>query len=150
MNHCLHDFLHLDCERPHALDGFHARLAATCALHNVCIWLNRQLGRPNLAFAELIDWYTPSGLELGPLPRPSGLSRLPPKTDGDGSPELRGVMPESAKRRALEAIEKLPEDASIEEVMERLYFVSKVERGLQQADAGQVVSHAEAKRRLSP
>ena len=59
-------------------------------------------------------------------------------------------MPESAKRRALEAIEKLPEDASIEEVMERLYFVSKVERGLQQADAGQVVSHAEAKRRLSP
>lgn len=56
VNHCLHDFLRLDSERPHALDGFQARLAATCALHNVCIWLNRQLRRPHLAFAELIDW----------------------------------------------------------------------------------------------
>lgn len=56
VNHCLHDFLRLDSERPHALDGFQARLAATCALHNLCIWFNRQLGRPNLAFAELIDW----------------------------------------------------------------------------------------------
>ena len=57
-------------------------------------------------------------------------------------------MTATAKQRALEAIEKLPEDASLEEVMERLYFLSKVERGLQQADAGQVVSHEEAKRRL--
>ena len=56
VNHCLHDFLRLSCERPHALDGFQARLAATCALHNVCIWLNRQLGRPSLAFAELVAW----------------------------------------------------------------------------------------------
>lgn len=56
VNHCLHDFLRLDSERPHALDGFQARLAATCALHNFCVWFNRQLGRPHLAFAELIDW----------------------------------------------------------------------------------------------
>ncbi len=46
----------LDRERPHALSGFHARLAATVALHNFCIWLNRQLGRPNLAFADLVAW----------------------------------------------------------------------------------------------
>lgn len=56
VNHCLHNVFRLDSERPHALDGFQARLAATCALHNFCIWLNRQLGRPSLAFAELIDW----------------------------------------------------------------------------------------------
>jgi len=43
-------------ERPHQLLGFRARLAATVALHNFCIWLNRQLGRPWLAFADLIDW----------------------------------------------------------------------------------------------
>lgn len=43
-------------ERPHALDGIFARLAAMLALHNFCIWLNRMLGRPNLAFADLIDW----------------------------------------------------------------------------------------------
>ena len=46
----------LEQERPHALEGFQARLAASMALHNFCIWLNRQLGRPNLAFADLIDW----------------------------------------------------------------------------------------------
>jgi hypothetical protein len=43
-------------ERPHALDGFQARLAAKVALHNFCIWLNGQLGRDPLAFAELLDW----------------------------------------------------------------------------------------------
>lgn len=46
----------LDEERPHTLDGFLARFAAVAALHNACIWLNRQLGREPLAFAELIDW----------------------------------------------------------------------------------------------
>jgi hypothetical protein len=56
VNHCLHNVFRLDSERPHALEGFRARLAATCALHNFCIWLNRQLGRSSLAFAELIDW----------------------------------------------------------------------------------------------
>ncbi len=46
----------LDRERPHELDGFQARLAAKVGLHNFCIWLNQQLGRPLLAFAELVDW----------------------------------------------------------------------------------------------
>jgi hypothetical protein len=57
-------------------------------------------------------------------------------------------MPGTAKQRALDVIEKLPENVSFEEVMERLYFVSKVERGLEQEAAGQSVSHEEAKRRL--
>ena len=43
-------------ERPHTLGGFAARLAARMALHNFCLWLNRQSGRPSLAFADLIDW----------------------------------------------------------------------------------------------
>ncbi len=43
-------------DRPHALSGFRARLAAKMALHNFCIWLNRKLGRADLAFAGLIDW----------------------------------------------------------------------------------------------
>jgi DDE family transposase len=46
----------LDRERPHDLTGLQARLTAKAALHNFCIWLNRQLGRPNLAFADLVDW----------------------------------------------------------------------------------------------
>jgi hypothetical protein len=46
----------LDRERPHELSGFQARLAAKMALHNFCIWLNEQCGRPRLAFADLVDW----------------------------------------------------------------------------------------------
>jgi len=46
----------LDRERPHDLSGFQARLAAKMALHNFCIWLNAQLGRPQLAFAALVNW----------------------------------------------------------------------------------------------
>ena len=46
----------LERERPHHLQGFRARLAASVALHNFCIWLNVQLGRPKLAFAGLLDW----------------------------------------------------------------------------------------------
>jgi hypothetical protein len=46
----------LDRERPHDLSGFQARLAAKIALHNFCIWFNEQLGRPRLAFTDLVDW----------------------------------------------------------------------------------------------
>jgi hypothetical protein len=46
----------LDRDRPHSLDGFAARLAAKVALHNACCWLNRLLGRPTLAFADLLGW----------------------------------------------------------------------------------------------
>ena len=46
----------LDRERPHHLVGFSARLAAKVSLHNFCHWLNRSLGRPPLAFADLLGW----------------------------------------------------------------------------------------------
>jgi Transposase DDE domain len=46
----------LDDERPHTLDGFLARFAALAALHNACICINRALGRPDLAFADLVQW----------------------------------------------------------------------------------------------
>ena len=46
----------LDRERPHALDGRQARLAAAVGLHNVSCWLNRRVGRGLLQTADLIDW----------------------------------------------------------------------------------------------
>ena len=52
----LHHAFALDRERPHQLDGFQTRLAAKVALHNFCIWLNRQGGRPSLAFVDLLGW----------------------------------------------------------------------------------------------
>jgi len=54
----------------------------------------------------------------------------------------------SAKQRALEAVRALPDDATLEDVMERLYFLAKVERGLEQADAGETIPHEEVKKRL--
>lgn len=48
--------LRLEHDRPHTLAGFGARLAAKLALHNVCIWGNRQHGQPDLATADFIAW----------------------------------------------------------------------------------------------
>ena len=52
------------------------------------------------------------------------------------------------KDRVIEAVRDLPDDATVEDAMERLYFLAKIEKGLRQADEGQTVSHEEAKRRL--
>ena len=41
----------------------------------------------------------------------------------------------------------LPDDATVEDAMERLYFLSKVERGLEQSD-GETISHEEIKSRF--
>lgn len=48
----------------------------------------------------------------------------------------------------LKAVQDLPEDASFEEVMERLHFLAKVEKGIEQADAGQTLSHSEVKEKM--
>ncbi len=52
------------------------------------------------------------------------------------------------KERVLDAVRDLPEDTTVEEAMERLYFLAKIEEGLRQADADQTVSHEEAKQRI--
>jgi predicted transcriptional regulator len=53
-----------------------------------------------------------------------------------------------AKKRALAAIERLPADASIEDAIERLVFLAKIERGLTEVENGKGIPHREAKRRL--
>lgn len=58
--------------------------------------------------------------------------------------------PQSVKQRVLEAVATLPADATIEDVMERLYFLAKIQRGLDQAEAGDTLTHEEAKERLLP
>ncbi len=54
----------------------------------------------------------------------------------------------TAKQLVIEAAEQLPPEATIEDAMERLYFLAKIERGLAQADAGETVTHDEARGRL--
>ena len=56
--------------------------------------------------------------------------------------------PTSVKEKVLQVVAALPPDATIEDVIERLYFLAKVERGLVAADRGDVVPHEEARRRL--
>ncbi len=56
VNDRLLDTFGLEHERPHAIEGVRARLAAKAGLHNFCLWLNIQLGRSPLAVADLIDW----------------------------------------------------------------------------------------------
>ena len=53
------------------------------------------------------------------------------------------------KEHVLKAIQELPDDATVEDAIDRLYFLYKVERGIAQADAGQKVSKEEARRRMA-
>jgi predicted transcriptional regulator len=55
----------------------------------------------------------------------------------------------TTKEKLIKVVQDLPDDASIEEVMERLLFVAKVEKGLQQADKGQTLSHDDIKEKMS-
>ena len=54
----------------------------------------------------------------------------------------------ATKQRILDALSDLAEDASIEDAIERLYFLAKAEKGLAQLNAGQSLDHDEVKRRL--
>lgn len=53
------------------------------------------------------------------------------------------------KEQVLKAIQELPQDATLEDAMERLYLLYKVERGIKQADVGQKISQEEAKKRMN-
>ncbi|MCL6446806.1 MAG: hypothetical protein K6U04_01425 [Armatimonadetes bacterium] len=53
------------------------------------------------------------------------------------------------KEKIVQVVKELPDDATIEEAMERLYLLYKIQRGLEQADAGQKVSAEEARIRLA-
>ncbi len=54
-----------------------------------------------------------------------------------------------AKQQMLKAIEELPDDANIEDALERLYLLYKVDRGIKQADAGELISQEEARQRMA-
>ncbi len=53
------------------------------------------------------------------------------------------------KEKIIQAVQDLPDNASIEDAMERLLFLGKIEKGLQQADAGKTISHAQVKEKMA-
>jgi hypothetical protein len=52
------------------------------------------------------------------------------------------------KEQMIDVIQRLPEDASVERAIDELYLLAKIRIGIEQADAGQVISHEELKRQL--
>lgn len=48
------------------------------------------------------------------------------------------------KTEIVRAIQDLPDDATVEDAMERLYFLAKIERGLEQSES-ETISHEEIK-----
>ena len=58
-------------------------------------------------------------------------------------------MPNRITRdRMVEAIRELPADATVDDAIERLVFLAKIDEGLAQLDRGEGVPHDEVKRRL--
>jgi len=55
---------------------------------------------------------------------------------------------ETAKEQVQKILKVLPDDASLEDIQYHIYVRQKVDQGLADADAGRVVSHEEAMRRL--
>ncbi|MCF7948838.1 MAG: hypothetical protein K9M94_09665 [Spirochaetia bacterium] len=52
------------------------------------------------------------------------------------------------KDNAIKAIQELPDDATYEDIMKKLYFLEKVEKGLKDIREGATVTHEEAKERI--
>ncbi|MCB9770838.1 MAG: hypothetical protein H6752_21755 [Candidatus Omnitrophica bacterium] len=55
----------------------------------------------------------------------------------------------TTKETAIRAIEDLPEDSSWEEILERIRFISSVQQGLAELDAGKGVPDEDIKKEIS-
>jgi len=55
----------------------------------------------------------------------------------------------TVKKNVLEVIKNLPDDSSYEDIMEKIYFMQKVEAGLKDVEEGRVIPHEEVKKRLA-
>jgi predicted transcriptional regulator len=54
----------------------------------------------------------------------------------------------TSKQQILEVIERLPDDVPVDQVIEELYLLHKIQIGLEQVQAGRVVPPEEVKQRL--
>jgi len=55
---------------------------------------------------------------------------------------------ETIKQRGIQALQTLPEDATIDDAIERLCLIAKIEEGLRQSDAGQLTNQEEVEKRF--
>jgi len=55
----------------------------------------------------------------------------------------------SDKQLALDSIQRLPDDASLKTITERLEFLAGIRKGLDQIERGETVPHEQVKRELA-
>lgn len=55
----------------------------------------------------------------------------------------------TAKEDVRRLLDEVPDDATYEEIQYRIYVRQKIDKALAEVEQGRVVSHEEAKRRLS-
>jgi predicted transcriptional regulator len=55
----------------------------------------------------------------------------------------------SDKEIALDSIQRLPADASLDTIAERLEFLAAIRKGIEQIERGETVPHEEVKRQLA-
>jgi len=56
---------------------------------------------------------------------------------------------ENAKDQVRQILQMLPEDASLEDIQYHIHVRQRIEHGLEDVEAGRVVSHGEVRRRLT-
>jgi predicted transcriptional regulator len=62
-----------------------------------------------------------------------------------GEQEVRMVT----KQAMVDAITQLPDDATVEDAMDRLFILEGLEQGIAQVESGRFVTNEEAKRRMA-
>ena len=55
----------------------------------------------------------------------------------------------SDKEKALQVIQRLPDDATFDDIMYEIYFCERVAKGLDQVRRGEVVPHEDVKREIA-
>lgn len=55
----------------------------------------------------------------------------------------------TVKEQLRQVIDSLPDDARIEDALERINLLYRIQQGIEQADAGETVSQEEAEKRIA-
>jgi hypothetical protein len=62
---------------------------------------------------------------------------------------LRMLMMIKEKDQVIEMIRTLPDDSTVDDIKEELYFRMQVDRGLKELDEGKEISHQDVRQKLA-
>lgn len=61
---------------------------------------------------------------------------------------MESLIMETLKKEAINAISKLPDSATIDEIMYRLYVIEKVRKGIEAIERGETISIEDLKKEI--